>query len=370
MGLKEEIKKIMSKFFGTKRLTAVSEIKNIEVNDVAWKMEMSDFDKSLKVDATPELQEMKFSEIKEEARREILRNVENFKNNILNSEEIKKINEKEYRTGEANGQEFICLVEMGNDGNLKATTVITPNSCSKTVIDAEGNKTYQESRMINGIMKTIINDDNGRSLAINGNFTQEEINKIKKFSENNKNKMNDIKQFKTEEEKLAYIEVLKEKSYYIEGENFSDKDKYLTSCAGKKFDENGLSVFREVDFVFDRNNMNSNPLLITLNTQKDGKITRQRFRLTKDNKYIDENSFRINDKGEPEYTELTYEEVKLYGVNNKFKMNYIEQIKSHEIEKKPMIPPGAINIHKAIQAEIEKENERKTESMQDMDMTK
>lgn len=355
MGLRDEIKKIVARFFGTKRLTSVSEIEKVAVNDTEiWDIGVSEFDKRLKVEITQELQGNKFSAIKDEARREILMSVENFKNNILNSEEIEKIKSEETHTGEANGQSFICIAEMADNGEISSTIIVTANSCSKTTIDENGNTTYQESRMVNGIMKTIVSDDKGRSLTITGNFSQEEIEKIKKFSESNKSKLNDIKQFKTEEEKTAYLSLLLNKTPYVEGNDFLDREKYLSSCWGKRVKEDGVSVLKEMDFVLDKNNINSNPLVVSLNTLKEGKVTRQRFRLTNDGKYIDESSFKLNDKGEPEYTEMTFEDLKEYFGKQGLNMNYIGQVRKHQTDEKPMIPPGAMNIHKAMQAEIEK----------------
>ena len=368
MGLRDEIKKIIAKFFKTKRLTSVSEIEEIDVNDmVDWKKGISEFDRSLKVDVVPELQGNRFSEIKDDVKKEIMLNVENFKGKVLNSDEIQKIQSDEARSGESNGQPFICIAEMDADGKIQTTIIVTPNACSKTTIDENGNTIYQESRMVNGRMKTIISDNKDSSLALHGNFTQEEIDRIKKFSDDNGKKINNIKQFKTEEEKDAYLALLSSKTSYEEGNDFSDENKYLLSCSGRSVKENGGKVLKEIYFALDKNNLDENPLVITLNSLKEGKLKRERFRLTEEGKYIDENSFRLNDKGEPEYTEITFEQLKEYAVSQGFNIDYIDQVRNHKKEEKALIPPGAINIHKALQAELTREASKPGIEMPSMD---
>ena len=353
MDLKDMLMSRVRSIFGTKRLTTVLEIEQMELLDSELVGNASsEFERNLKVKNAPQISKNYFFAIKEDARQEIWNNLLFFKDTILSSDEMKRIKEAE-ETGEIGGTAFICTAEMGSDGKIQSTIIATKNSCSRLTTDSDGNKCYQESRMVNGRMQTIINDEKQGSLLINGNFNQAQIDKIRKFSNSNVEKMSNIKEFESESEKAAYIHVLQQRGAAAQVD-VNDKEKYSTGGSGRVSKEDG--TLSEVNFVFDKNKQNQPPVIISLNRLKGGKLSTERFRLTEDGKYIDENSFRLNENGNPEYTEVSFEQLREYGNKNGFDMGYITKIQRHHAMNKDMIPQGALEIQQMLAQRIQQKN--------------
>lgn len=357
MGLRERVMKSIQKAFGKKKITSTEEISSIDSTESElMKNVISEFDESLKVGTTPTLEGNLFSEIAAEARNNVLMNLHSFKNTVLSSEQVQKLQGKEARTGQAGNVPFVCVAEMDENGKIKSTIIVTDQACSKLTVDKDGKKTYQESRFVDGEMKTVINDEKNGSLFINGNVKQSDIDKIKNFASKNKEKTNEMRKFDDQEEKKAYLHILKQRGVDTKINPY-DKDKYSYASSGRII--RGKEVLlKEADFVFDKTNENAPPVTVSLNTLKAGKVSRQKYRLTADGKYIDENSFKLDENGNPSYIELTLEELKEQAMEAGFDMDYMNRFQKHQAQGKEMIPQGAIDIHEALVEEKKKQQER------------
>ncbi|MBR3614504.1 MAG: hypothetical protein IKL55_04945 [Clostridia bacterium] len=362
MGLREKIMQSVQKIFGRKVLTSVSEVEEVEKEGgQLTQTAVSEFEKNIKVENTPTLDGKLFSQITSEARNSVLMNLQAFRNTVLSSDEFKKLQGKDARPGMADKVPFVCVAEMDDDGKIKTTIIATNQAVSKIAIDENGNRTYQESRIVDGEMKTIINDDKNGTLHIGGNVSQKDIDNIKKFAYQNKSQINEISKIKglSDEEKAKYFTAL-EKFGVKTDIDLNDTKKYLFGASGRII-RGKPTVLKEADFVFDKENPDSNPLIISLNTLKDKKTTREKYRLYKDNIYIDESSLKFNKDGNVKFKTITLEELQAKAMEDGFNMLYMDRVKSHKANKKEMIPQGAVDIHNGLVEEKTKEAEKKNQ---------
>lgn len=380
MDLKDKIIGMIKRSFGTKTLTSIDEIENIDtygttatesaINSGVQKTEQENaFNNSLKFDSNSIHVAPNFQKLSNEIRMELLENFEEFKIAVLESDDIKRIKatQEEGKMGET---PFMCFAEMDSDGKLKSTIIVSKNSCIRTSEDQDGNLVYQETRMgKDGQLRTVLNDKNG-SLYIRGKMSQEELTDIKKFSDRNQDNITKLPKRFDEQTRKEYKNVLDNLGVRTDI-NLDDEDKFKYLAAGKpKRDNDGrISELNEISFVLDKENLDSNPLIIALNTKKDNKIISKKFRLTESGKYIDESSFKMVD-GKPQYSLLDYEQVLNYGKEKNLDVNYVDRMKKVlKDEQKSLIPEAAVSIHDAMAAKKEKEQRNQDTQLEEDDKT-
>ncbi|MBR3832113.1 MAG: hypothetical protein IKJ72_00565, partial [Mycoplasmataceae bacterium] len=345
MGLRDWIKKIFSKRFGVKQISAGEAENTAGVMHETYGQNIFD---ELKVNGVPQIDKMKVEEIDKTAREVLKESAEKFKNTILSNEEIKKLKEESAKSGKMGDSPFICTVEMDANGEFKTTVIVKENSCAKIKEDKDGNLTYQETRIDGKEMKTIINTKDS-SILITGNVSQNDIDKVQKFSNRNKATITQLKDFgEKNEEYKKLLESLGIKADI----DLADKDSYMFSSTGRIIrDQNRkLKKLEEMGIVLDKKHPEKDPLIVSFNTYektivKEGdkdveKVVEKgrKFYLTKDGKYIEEGSIKFNDKGEPEFKEYTMKDLEELAINKTLDKKFIDKMKKINRDNVDLIP--------------------------------
>lgn len=363
MGVRDFLKKIFARRFGTKTLTSGND-PVLTPNDLTFHSSLEE----LKFTGLDEVANLKFGEIEAETKEAIKELSENYRNTILNDNTLKKIKDNEFKTGKKIAVPFICVVETDENGNFKTTVIVTEKSCAKVTEDEKGNLTYQETRIDSETMKTVVNTKD-TAMVITGKVNQEEIDKIKKFNEENKKNLVTLKKIgENEQDQAKYVEALKEAGV-VTDIDLSKTNEYMTSFTGKVTrDENGKMLrLDEMNLVLDRKDKDKKPLIISINTSEKGKTTQRRYLLNKDGKYIEENSVELKD-GKISYTEYDLEEVRY--IANKLNINdkYIDKAQKINRDNVQLVPPVAKKIHEETKKDFEKaKNDNVKEETPDLD---
>ncbi len=376
MDLKDKIIGMIKRSFGIKALTSIDEIENVDgygmtitessINSGISLMEQeNDFNSKLKVDSNPISVRPNFQRLSNEIKMELLESFDKFKTTVFENNDIKSIKETE-EEGIMGEIPFMCFAEMDLNGNLKSTIIVTKNSCIKNSEDDAGNISYMETRRGEDGIQTVINDNQG-SMYINGSMSKEDIDMIKKFSSRNFDTITKLpKKFDelTREEYKNTLEKLGVKTDV----DLQDKGKFNYVSTGKTIRNNGtIAQLNEMSCVFDKENLDKNPIIISINSLKDNKIVSRKFRLTENGKYIDESSFKITG-GNPQYALLDYEQVINYGKEKRLDVNYFERARKFLNNKNnSLIPDAAVSIHEAMGRKQEREQKAQNEKLQGED---
>lgn len=378
MNLKDKIIGMIKRAFGIKALTSIEEIENIDtyamssvdssINSMNEKTEYSEnqFDEGLKVNSNSISAVPNFQNLSSEIRTELLNSFNEFKQTVLESEEIQHIKQSQ-EEGKIGETPFMCFAELDSNGKLKSTIIVTKNSCIKTTEEDDGSISYQETRRGKDGLQVVINDKNSSMYIRGGNrLTQKKINEIRDFSNINRNSATKMPSKFDDVTTNMYKKTLQELGVK-QDIDLNDDKRFSYAVAGKsnKINENTYRL-DEIGAIIDKENNRGIPEIITINSKMDGKISRKKFRLTENGKYLDESSFKVID-GKPQYSLVDYEQIKQMGAKLNLDVNYIDRYKNFTKENKPLIPNDAMNIHKSMEIKQEKEQNSQDEKQQDSD---
>lgn len=359
MGLKEKILGFIKQRFGRKLLSSPNQINNTDfIEQEITSYNMDDFNESLKVENVSNLSpSYDFQELSNEIKAQLHQTYREFRETLEGSEEYIEMKEKEmYGEGYSGNMPFICYAEMGSDGKIEATIIVTEKSVSRTGKNSDGSKSYEEYRKDkNGYKAVSVSNGETAYVSSKNPIAKKDMEKIKAFRERIKNDINSNTNNMSKEELLAYQQVLK--AYGVDDFqiDLKDKDKFASPATGC-FGEDGRGS--AITCVYNKEqNSSSVPILINIATEKDGKMATRNFRSVGQNKYIDENSFELVN-GQPSYKIVSLEKINEIAESRGLDVSFFDRLKKHENEEKPMIPKTAEDIHDKFSRQAEKEKEK------------
>lgn len=240
-----------------------------------------------------------------QVRAEIEANYQEFRTTLEGSEEYKKIETEYKKEGYSGKVPFMCFVEMDSSGKMHSSIIVTKDSVNKTTKQDDGSYLYEEHRKTeNGYESVITRGKNSFYISSEEPISAEIIERAEMLTTTTKalaasgRKMNP-------ETLLAYQQTLKSLGIDNKDINFSDEDRYRIIGTG----DFNMSQFDHMAYIIDKESDSKQPIAVSISSERDGNVSSQRFRLTNDGKYIDENSFEIRN-GRPHYNLVTLDQIK------------------------------------------------------------